>query len=441
MARAQDAPNIAGGEINPYVASSLAQNKQLANSRILTAMQEEGATQRTAMTTSAQLAGQQMQNQAQLQGQAAQMAQDDKRAAEAEVGRREDLEFRKTVSEQTQAYQNEMAALDARKVTLDEMGFELSKSEIEYRNALNELNAVGAMKQAELSTNVALKQLDTFGNIMEAAEKEQTTAMLEKDKFSNQVGRYDFIKTDTLRKIELDKRWDGLVPGVVLPATAREALTVGGQKAYLERVREADPKSVLQTELDSNQVDFSAADATPANIHKIEDLIIDGKVTEVDISNSIGVFDGTSAAISKKLEGLDEKTNKKEYDFWKKQLRDVSSMKEEISKLRFRTERKVKGNDTKSVAAVVLSGLGPSNPTFAPNFGAQILERTKKGMDVKSAIADLKRQIEPTQYMVDYLQPASGDTPVMLKAKTALLNPWIKTYKQLQPQENNVVED
>ena len=49
MPRGKDAPTEVGGQISPYVQSSMQQNKQLAENRLTTAMQQSGATQRTGM--------------------------------------------------------------------------------------------------------------------------------------------------------------------------------------------------------------------------------------------------------------------------------------------------------------------------------------------------------------------------------------------------------
>jgi len=90
MARAKDAPTQTGGEISPYVQTSLQRGKQQAENRLVAAMQETGATQRTAMAEQGATERAGMQAATQRAGMAAQTASADKRAAEDERARRED---------------------------------------------------------------------------------------------------------------------------------------------------------------------------------------------------------------------------------------------------------------------------------------------------------------------------------------------------------------
>ncbi|GAG47295.1 unnamed protein product, partial [marine sediment metagenome] len=93
MPRGKDAPTRVGGEIDPYVQRSIQQSKQLAESRLVTAMQEAGATGRTAMAERGATQRAQIQAGTQRAGMAAQAESEDKRAAEDERAKRDDRKF------------------------------------------------------------------------------------------------------------------------------------------------------------------------------------------------------------------------------------------------------------------------------------------------------------------------------------------------------------
>ena len=81
MARGQDAPAVRGGQLDPYVAQSMETSKQAASNRLLTAMQEAGATQRTEMQIGAQKEAAERSAQASVDQSRIQAAAQDRRSA------------------------------------------------------------------------------------------------------------------------------------------------------------------------------------------------------------------------------------------------------------------------------------------------------------------------------------------------------------------------
>ena len=434
MPRGQEAKIQTGGGIDPYVQSSVQQSKQQRENRILTAMKEKGATQRTAMTTSAQLAGQQMQMQGEMAQTTARGVQEDKRAAEAEVGRREDMEFRKATQESNQTYQNEILALQKEEQEMSRMGQEWSKEQAEYAQALKELELQKEMRIGENQTNLAISTIEAMGKSLAAKEKTVTTGLLEKDKFERQIGAYENTKKETLRRVELDKRWDDSLAARE-PRPAFRGAGAGMTYALPEEKRAeamADPMGILQDEFNANNVGFSAEDASPEKINNLKDKVVAGEVTEVEITKSIGVLEGMIQAVGTKLEKVDAKTQKSDYDFWKKQQRTFSAMKDSIAHLRFNDDL-IKGSETKKVRMVITSGLGPTNPTYAPSFGAQMFRGTESGIDIAEVIAGYRKATDPTSALLFDSDPT--DSPAMIRAKKLMNDSVYRTYPQLNQQE------
>ena len=141
MARAKDAPTRVGGQIDPYVQRYIMQSKQLAESRLVAAMQETGATTRTGMqeTGATERAGIQAQTQRGVA--AAQTASEDRRAAEDERSKREDRKFTVTMQDASQEFQAKQAELNREQQRAIISGDRKSKAEIEKRReALRRFN-------------------------------------------------------------------------------------------------------------------------------------------------------------------------------------------------------------------------------------------------------------------------------------------------------------
>ncbi|KKK55520.1 hypothetical protein LCGC14_3073720, partial [marine sediment metagenome] len=111
MPRGQDAPIRAGGQVDPYIQQSLIQGKQQANSRLIAAMQEAGATKRAEVASATQIKTTASQGRTQRDIAAGQQEGADNRAAQAERGRRADQEFTKFMEGERQSFETEQSSL------------------------------------------------------------------------------------------------------------------------------------------------------------------------------------------------------------------------------------------------------------------------------------------------------------------------------------------
>jgi fido (protein-threonine AMPylation protein) len=166
MARGQDKPTVTGGGVDPYVQQSMAQNKQTASNRLLSAMQEASANKRAA--TAEQGANQRntQQIQAEQEMNAANRAMQDRRAAEAEKGRREDMEYKKSIDQAQMALTKELEGnrLDWEKAK-NSQDLERAKEAEEIEFDLRKLDSIFQARQTANNNNIMTTLLKTGGRM------------------------------------------------------------------------------------------------------------------------------------------------------------------------------------------------------------------------------------------------------------------------------------
>ena len=112
MPRGKDAPTRTGGQIDPYVQRSIQQSKQLSENRLVTAMQESGATGRAQIAAGATASRGDSSLAVAREQSASQAALADKQSAEDERARREDRKYTQTMTEASQKFQGKQAELE-----------------------------------------------------------------------------------------------------------------------------------------------------------------------------------------------------------------------------------------------------------------------------------------------------------------------------------------
>jgi hypothetical protein len=389
MARAQET-NVTGGEINPYVQQSLAQNKQLANNRLLTAMQEQGATQRTAMTTSAQLKGQAMQNQTQLQVEAARAAQEDKRAAEGERARREEMDLRSAELQITEEFHNKSLALQQKQLDAVISGQEEDARLTAEHQAYQDLLDSETLSQKEVFINGLLSVMQVGQKNELGLEKAKTTMFETKKQYQNNLRSFDTSKEGARNYIENDRTM-GLPPGYVgVTPTGISSVPVGEE--IQEQGKVANPFQTLQRAISQNgsKVDVSSilGDVRGAELEK---RIATGKVDSADITELM-------AGIDPMLEILDDKISTakgKDVQTWKYYRGMIGQVKNTVKNLS-RSNTLVQGNEHDTVGARVTAGLAPTDVRFSPDFNAVVYRAMEQnGNDVNAAIKQLSGAREP----------------------------------------------
>ena len=390
MPRAQER-QITGGSIDPYVQQSVQQGKQQKENRILTAMKEKGATERTAMQTSAQLQGQGMQMQGQMAMAAADRAQDDKRAAEAERGQREDREFGEKMAESQQLFTAEQSKLQmAHETALNQGNLDeaekIREQQIELRLMDIEMEKDSADRQA--NTGMSIAKMMMKGD----AEKEKAiTTMVNAEKKAIQ-NKDVFAKTkdDAVKRINLDKRMDlptvgkperKTVPGVYgIPVSTKTGRVASGTQA--------DPMAVMQDQLAKFNPNLEVANLASSGIHNTEQQLMEGKLTSEDMRSALGVINAMQDVIDDKLSLV----SKEDKDFWREHAQKLGQMEDSLVGLK-NSKKQVKDSEMETVGMRVRDALGSVYPGIS--FGGKINELKKTGMDWNAIMDEFTKSREP----------------------------------------------
>ena len=395
MARGQDAPTKTGGGIDPYVQSSMQQNKQLAGNRLIAAMQESGATQRAGMAANTQVQTEGMRNQTSLQMQAAQSATDDKRAAEAERGRREDMEFNEKLTEAGQLFETKRDALRREHEVLlsQNMTAEAEKVRQQSRElALIDMEMERDAADRTANTSLSIAKMMIKGD---AQKEKMITTLVNEDKRAIQdQGAHAKVIEDSTRRIKLDKRMDlptvGEIATKAIPAGAPMGFSSGFTliPTGIKPGTQADPMGVMQDQLIKYNPNLEVANLSPNSIHKLEQQILEKKVTPEDIRSTFGVISGMKEVLTEKAAGA----SKTESDFWRKKLQQVEEMEESLISLK-NSKRQVKDSKSETVGATIRYALGAVYPGLS--LGGKVNELRKTGMDWDNVIKEMTKGREP----------------------------------------------
>lgn len=423
MPRGKDAPTITGGQIDPYVISTMQQNKQQAESRILTAMQEEGATQRAGIASATQLKSQEMQGQQQIQAQAAATAADDKRAAEAERGRREDMKFTEAMQESNQVFTAKQAEL------AKEHGLAMVKGDRTYAEKIRDEQ--DALRRFEIekqtfaqirSTNAILSVLK--GGMQRESSKEKALTVLsqEADQFDKDKEIYERTKTRVTEKASSDRRLTYPIGGKFEMKGARVTPQMGFGAGYaqiptLQPGTTADPMGVLQDQLDNNQVKISVEDLAPENINKLEDSILNGTTSAEEIRSTLGVLEGMKDVLEQRRKDNPLKTDEAAYDFWNNSYQTVIDMRNAVEGLA-KSQKKIEGQEKETVGSRVQYALGVIRNTSLGGQAARLRELSQG--DFEAVFDDMTKAIDPykpheiTPDMTPYEQEIRQEENAML---------------------------
>ena len=393
MARGQDAPAKVGGGIDPYVQSSMQQSKQQSGNRLIAAMQEKGATERAGIAASAQVQTEGMRNQTSLQMQAAQSATDDKRAAEAERGRREDNEVTERLSEANQLFETKRDALRREHELLlnQNMMTEAEKVRQQSRElALIDMEMERDAADRTANTSLSIAKMMIKGD----AEKEKviTTLVNEDKKAIQNQGSHAKVIEDSTRRIKLDKRMDlptkGKYAVKVSPSLGSMGWGTPGAGTLIPNTQ-ADPMGVMQDQLIKYNPNLEVANLNMNNIHKLEQQLVDKKVRPEDIRSALGVIISMRDILTEKALGT---TNKEESNFWRKQLILTEDAEEALISLKD-SKRLTKDSKTETVSFAVRSALGAVYPGLS--LGGKVNELRKTGMDWDNVIKEMTKGREP----------------------------------------------
>ena len=355
MPRGKDAPTQVGGEISPYVQTSLQRGKQQAESRLVAAMQEAGATTRTAMTErgAGERAG--LQAQTQRAGMAAQAESDDKRAAEDERARRDDRKFAQTMSEAGRDFQAKQAELDRDQQNAIITGDRKAKNEIEKRReALRRFNIELGMDAAERNTNAMLSIIKGSLKRETSMEKAKTVLEEEATRFDKDKDVYIKTREKVTEAVEFDKRMD--LPARK-PRPAFPGAGAGMTYALPEESKEklADPMGILQDQITKYGGNISVEELAPGKINLIETQIQEGGIKTEDINKTLGVLEGMLDVVD--IKRRDVAKDSDEFDFWQDAHLDISQMRDDLEGL-VNSKKKIVGSETETVGARVQYALG-----------------------------------------------------------------------------------
>lgn len=376
MARGKER-SIVGGQIDPYVQQSMQQSKQQAENRLLAAMQQRSAGERTATQEAGATQRAGIQATTQREGMAAQAASDDKRAAEDEIARRDDRKFATTMAEAGQEFQAKQAELGRDQQNAIIAGDRKAKDKIERRReALRRFSIEMSMDANARNTNAMLSILKVSLKQEKMKEQVKTTLIEEADTFDKNKDVYSKTVERVSEAVEFDKRMDLPIPEAVTGkspyglAAARGLVPGGGIKAALgiagevqrysqaEKARKegfADPMGILQDQINKYGGAISIEDLTSGTVSRIEDKIQTEDIQTEDINKTLGVIEGMLNSISTRRKAVDKKS--KEAEFWGDTHSEIAQMRDNLEGLS-KSKKLITGSDKETVGARVQYALG-----------------------------------------------------------------------------------
>ena len=408
MARGKER-NIVGGQIDPYVQRSMQQSKQQAESRLLTAMQEKGASERTTTQEAGatQRAGIQAGTQRSIA--ASQSASEDRRAAEDEIARRDDRKFATIMAEAGREFQARQATLDRDQQKAIIAGDRKSKDEIEKRReSLRRFNIEVGMDAQERNTNAMLSILKGGLNKETSMEKAKTVLSDEAEQFDKDKDVYTKTRERVSEAVEFDKRMDLPIPESIrekipskLDIVKRQFLGVGGAIGVFREVQKfrglkkeikeglANPMGVLQDQIDKYGGKISIEDLTSGTISRVEDKIQTEDIKTEDINKTIGVLEGMLNSIDTKRKAVNRDSN--DYDFWQDTHLEIAQMRDNLEGLA-NSKKKITNSDKETVGARVQYALGTVHNSSLGGRAARM--RDLVGGDFQNVFEEMTKSIQ-----------------------------------------------
>lgn len=419
MPRGKDAPTRVGGQIDPYVQRSMQQSKQLAESRLATAMQEAGATGRTAMQETGATGRAAMQEagatgRAGIQAEtqrgiaAGRLASEDRRAAEAVEAQREDRKFATAMSETSREFQAKQAELNREQQRAIISGDRKYKDEIEKRReALRRFNIELNMDAAERNSNAMLSILKGSLKRETSMEKAKTVLEEEATKFDKDKDVYEKARERIMEAAENDKRMDlpivekikGQIPstwditkGVLLKGPLLAGYTeIQRYRALKKEAKEgfANPMGVLQDQINKYGGNMSVEDLTPANINKIEGLMEREDVKTEDVNKTMAALEGMLDSVDVRRKSFDKKSD--EFDFWHDVHLEIAQMRDSLEGL-VNSKKKIAGSETETVGSRVQYALGTIRNNSLGGRAARL--RDLMGGDFQAVFEEMTKSMQ-----------------------------------------------
>lgn len=416
MARGQDAPIRQGGGVDPYIQQSLSQGKQQANSRLIAAMQEAGAMDQARVSSATQIQTTASRGRTQRDVTAAQQEGADRRAAEAERGRRSDREFAKFMEQERQQFEVEQSALVREQQVADREDQRDYSEELQLKiDARQDLFDLMTRKEARANRNATLSLFKGSIGREEGMEKFKTNFIKTKEEYDRNSAAYDSLVTDTVAGLNDDDNLKLPLQGEFKSVAKPVGATMGFVSGFT-RVQEAvpdtkpNPQAAIQKQMTYNEVSFSAEDTTPEKIHVLEEKIIEGSATSEDVRSFLGIAEAGIAYWKERedAEGASEEDQK----FSRQSRRDLQAQQRAVIGLRKRSGKKLKGSNTLNVATVITDALGPTHQKYAPSFGADLAEfQAKMGTDYRAILEDATKFFNPDES----LEIPEGATPDLIE--------------------------
>ena len=394
MARAQDAQPVTGGRIDPYAQQSLMQDKQLANNRLVAAMQEGGATQRQSMAGKQQMQQQTLAGQQQMQQTAAQIAAEDRRAAEVERGRREDTAEQKRQFQETQQLTSRLADRQfAFEKAVDERDYEQAERLHKEMRAIQVVADRVSAEQARAAMKVMVSQF-AFKSKKELAQEKLLTSITN---MKNDAGELkSAFEKDKPRFVEnflADKRFDLYAD----PRTKQRMSTIKesleGTKlgtAMTER-RASDIQAAIQRQAGGNGSSILLGDLTASGFGSLEAKVSSGKVNEKDIRMMYTTLEAAKDAIRSKLADASDRETRE----WNAELLRVDAYEATLDRLKKSPTAKITGDDNRSVGIVARTGLDVVQGSGIPGIVDAISKSSATNEDlVKNIVSEMQKAIE-----------------------------------------------
>jgi len=408
MARAKDAPTQVGGQIDPYVQTTMQRGRQQAENRLVAAMQEKGAAERTAVTERGAGERAELQAETQRAGMAAQAESDDKRAAENERARREDRKFAQTMQESTRDFQAKQAELDREQQRAIIAGDRKYKDEIEKRReAFRRFNIELNMDDKARRDNAALSILKGSLKRETSMEKAKTVLEEEATRFDKDKDVYSKTRERVTEAVAGDKRMDLPIGKSAWEHYKEKTKAKGVLVSPLEPLRtmyeagkavrkdEADPMGVLQDQIGKYGGGISVEELAPENINKIEDQIQKGDIKTEDINKTLGAIEGMIEAVKGRRDSFDKESD--EFDFWQDTNLNMAQMRDALEGLANSTDKKIAGSETESVGSRVQYALGTVQDSSLGGRAARM--RDLVGGNFESVFEEMTKSVQvPKQY-------------------------------------------
>jgi len=402
MPRGKETEKV-GGQIDPYVQRSIQQSKQLAESRLVAAMQESGATQRTGMQEAGATERAGIQAATQRMGIAAQAESDDKRAAENERASREDRKFTQTMADASREFQAKQAELDREQQKAIISGDRTYKDKIEKRReALRRFNIEMSMDASERNTNAMLSIIKGSLNRETSMEKAKTVLEEEATKFDKDKDVYNKTRERVVETVEFDKRMDLPIKGKPKMEIFTPAGAFGGgyrPATEVEPGTQADPVAILQDQINKYGGNISVEELAPENINRIEDQIQKGDVKTEDINKTLGALEGMIDAVKVKRDSFKKESD--EFDFWQDANLNIAQMRDDLEGLA-NSKKKIAGSETETVGARVQYALGTVRDNSLGGRAARM--RDLVGGNFEAVFEEMTKSIQ-----VPKLYPISAD--------------------------------